>query len=151
MSSNNGNTYEILVVDDELLIRDLLFDFLSSQDYKVHLAENGKIAVEMMDSIDFQAALVDLKMPEIDGVELTAIIKQRKPSVPVIIMTAYPSMNSAIESIRSGVFDYLIKPFKIAELSETVNLALAEYRERIKSGYVPKSVRATAGEDPGTI
>ena len=62
-------------------------------------------------------------------------------------MTAYPSMNSAIESIRSGVFDYLIKPFKIAELNETVTMAFAEYQERIKSGYVPKASRAMTSDE----
>lgn len=137
----------VLVVDDELLIRDLLFDFLTSQGYNVHLAENGKKAVEMLDGIDFQVALVDLKMPEIDGVEFTSILQQRRPTIPVIIMTAYPSMNSAIESIRNGVFDYLIKPFKIAELSDTVSLAIAEYRARTESGYIPRKAGAASGND----
>lgn len=147
LNQNKSNTFDVLVVDDELLIRDLLFDFLSSQGFIVHLAENGKKAMAMMDSIEFQVALVDLKMPEVDGVELTTVLRSKKPSVPVIIMTAYPSMNSAIESIRSGVFDYLIKPFKIADLSETVNLAISEYQERVKSGYVPKKAKAISGKE----
>ena len=141
----NNNKAEILVVDDELLIRDLLFDFLTSQGFTVHLAENGKKALEMLDSIKFQVALVDLKMPEIDGVELTAILHQQKPLVPVIIMTAYPSMNSAIESIRNGVFDYIIKPFKIADLFQAVKLAISEYDAREESGYIPSATKAASG------
>jgi len=126
---------ELLVVDDELLIRDLLFDFFSSQGYKIHLAENGKRALEMLDSISFQAALVDLKMPEIDGIELTAAMAKKMPHVPVIIMTAFPSMDSAIEAIRCGVYDYIVKPFNIAELHKTVKKAVNEYKARVASGY----------------
>lgn len=69
---NSVEKTEILVVDDELLIRDLLFDFFSSQGFVTHLAENGRQALGMLDKISFQVALVDLKMPEMDGVELTA-------------------------------------------------------------------------------
>ncbi len=147
MNQDKLNKSGVLVVDDELLIRDLLFDFLTSEGYNVHLAENGKKAVAMLDSIEFEVALVDLKMPEIDGVEFTGILQQRLPSIPVIIMTAYPSMNSAIESIRNGVFDYLIKPFKIAELSEAVGKAISEYRARTESGYVPKKANAVSGNE----
>lgn len=127
----------ILVVDDELLIRDLLFDFFSSQGFVAHLAENGRQALGMLDKISFQVALVDLKMPEMDGVELTAHLHKRKPYIPVIIMTAYPSMDSAIESIRNGVYDYIIKPFKIANLSEIIKNAIEEHKARLKSGYIP--------------
>jgi DNA-binding NtrC family response regulator len=140
-SGNHNDRPAVLVVDDELLIRDLLFDFFTSQGYAIHLAENGKKAAEMLESVNFQVALIDLKMPEMDGVELTAILHRRKPQIPVIIMTAYPSMNSAIESIRSGVFDYIVKPFKIADLFETVKSAVKEYQIRVKSGYKPVSAK----------
>ena len=126
---------ELLVVDDELLIRDLLFDFFTSQGYKTHLAENGKRALEMIDLISFQAALVDLRMPEIVGIELTAFMAKKMPHVPVIVMTAFPSMDSAIEAIRYGVYDYIVKPFNIADLHETVKKAVEEYKARIASGY----------------
>jgi len=125
----------ILVVDDEILIRDLLFDFLTTKGAEVHLAENGKKALEMIDQIEFQVALVDLKMPEIDGLVVTSALYRKKPQVPVIIMTAYPSMDSAIDSIRHGVFDYMVKPFKIAELYEIITKAIAEYQFRVNSGY----------------
>jgi len=126
---------EILVVDDELLIRDLLFDFFTAQGYKTHLAENGKKALEMLDSISFQTALVDLKMPEIDGIELTTFIAKKMPQIPIILMTAFPSMDSAIEAIRCGVYDYVVKPFNITELHETIKKAVKEYKARIAGGY----------------
>lgn len=127
----------ILVVDDELLIRDLLFDFLSSRGFTVHLAENGRIALDMIANTNFQVALVDLKMPEMDGIEFTTHLHRMRSEIPVIIMTAYPSMDSAIESIRNGVFDYIVKPFKIAGLFEVIKSAIREHEMRIKSGYIP--------------
>lgn len=137
----------IMVVDDEILIRDLLFDFLTAKGAEVHLAENGKKAMELIEQCDFQVALIDLKMPEIDGLEVTSALCRKKPQVPVIIMTAYPSMDSAIDSIRQGVFDYIVKPFKIAELFEILSKALAEYEFRVKSGY--SCVRSKDAEGKG--
>jgi len=133
--SERSERVEILVVDDELLIRDLLFDFFTAQGYKTHLAENGKRALEMLNSISFQTALVDLKMPEIDGIELTAFIAKKMPQIPIIVMTAFPSMDSAIEAIRCGVYDYVVKPFNIKELHETVKKAVEEYKARFTGGY----------------
>jgi len=136
LKANKKSEYvELLVVDDELLIRDLLFDFFTTQGYTTHLAENGKMALEMMDLISFQTALVDLKMPLVDGIELTTLMAKKMPQVPVIVMTAFPSMDSAIEAIRCGVYDYIVKPFSIAELHETVKRAIDEYKGRIKNGY----------------
>jgi DNA-binding NtrC family response regulator len=126
----------ILVVDDELLIRDLLYDFLGTRGYTVHLAENGRQAVEMIDRVDFQVAILDLKMPEKSGLEVMEIIAEKKPFVPVILMTAFPSLDSALESIKLGAFEYLIKPFKIAGLEAVAKKAAIEYRSRVSANYV---------------
>ncbi len=132
---------EILVVDDELLIRDLLYDFFTSQNYIVHLAENGRKALDMIDNINFQIAIIDLKMPEVDGIQVTSVLYQKRPHVPVIIMTAYPSLDSAIESIRKGVYDYIIKPFKMFDLLKIVKKGIDEYRFRIQNGYSKSKVK----------
>jgi len=125
---------QILVVDDELLIRDLLYDFFTSQGYKVHMAGDGKEAFKIINEVSFQVALVDLKMPEVDGIQVVSELKRKKPEVPIIIMTAFPSMDSAIESIRKGVFNYIVKPFKMTELAETVKSALNEAKYRMERG-----------------
>lgn len=127
---------EILVVDDELLIRDLLYDFLSSLGYKVLIAGNGKEALEIVDNSKLQVALVDLRMPEVDGMQVVSELKRKKPEVPVIIMTAFPSMDSTLEAIQKGVFNYIIKPFKMTELAETVKSAVSEAKYRIERGCV---------------
>lgn len=127
---------EILVVDDELLIRDLLYDFLSSKGYTVHLAEDGKKALSVIDELDFKVALIDLKMPEIDGLEVADVLSEKKPYVPVVMMTAYPSVDSAVEAIKKGIFDYIIKPFNISQLSKIINKAVNEYMVRENSHYI---------------
>lgn len=134
------NKINILVVDDELLIRDLLYDFLETKGYAVHLAENGRQAVEMIDNVDFQVALLDLKMPEKSGLEVMEIIVEKKPYVPVILMTAFPSLDSAIESVKLGAFEYLIKPFKISMLEDVARKAAEEYANRVKSNYVRSKI-----------
>lgn len=135
------NKIEILVVDDELLIRDLLYDFLGTRGYTVHLAENGRQAVEMIDSVDFQVALLDLKMPEKSGLEVMEIIAEKKPFVPVILMTAFPSIDSAIESVKLGAFEYLVKPFKISMLEDVARKAADEYDNRVKTNYVKANAK----------
>ena len=125
----------ILVVDDEILIRDLLYDFFSSHGYKVHLAENGRVALEIIDKVDFNVALLDLKMPEINGLEVAKVISSKKPAVPIVIMTAFPSLDSAIDAIKYDVYEYIVKPFKIAQLFKVVESAIREYNARTSSNY----------------
>jgi len=133
----------LLVVDDELLIRDLLYDYFTAKGYKVYLAKNGPKALELIDQIEFQVALIDLKMPSIDGVELATFLNKKKPSVAVVIMTAYPTAESAMESMRRGVYDYITKPFNMEELYLTVKRAFDEYQFNLKSRSKTQSLALT--------
>ena len=110
------DNFRILAVDDELLIRDLLYDFFCSQGWDIVIAENGKRALEYLKNQEFDIVLTDLKMPEIDGMDLTGRIRELYPGLPVIIMTGYPSLDSALEALRFKVDDYIIKPFNINQL-----------------------------------
>ena len=110
----------ILIVDDELLIRDLLYDFFQQQGWDVAVAEDGRRALEILKNKKIDLLLTDLKMPEIDGLHLTSAVKQQYPGMPVIIMTGYPSVDSAIEALRYKVEDYVIKPFNINKLYKTI-------------------------------
>jgi two-component system response regulator AtoC len=105
--------YRILVVDDELLIRDLLYDFFMSQGWDIVIAEGGQKAVEYLKNQKFDVVLTDLKMPEIDGMDLTGRIRNLYGDLPVIIMTGYPSLDSAVEALRYKVDDYIVKPFNV--------------------------------------
>ncbi len=110
----------ILIVDDELLIRDLLYDFFSEKNWIVSVADSGSKALELLKTRRFDLALIDLKMPEIDGIALIKSIKARYSSLPIVIITAFPSFETAVEALRLKIDDYITKPFNINRLFKTV-------------------------------
>ena len=112
--------HSILVVDDELLIRDLLYDFFQSQGWRISVAENGEKALQVLESERIDLVLTDIKMPIMDGITLTRHLREDHPEIPVVIMTGYPSVDSAIESLRQKVADYIVKPFNINKLYKSV-------------------------------
>ena len=116
----------ILVVDDELLIRDLLYDFFSSRNYEIILAESGNKALEILGTKNIDLVLTDIKMSDIDGLEMIRRAETKKNGPPVIIMTGFPSVETAIEALRLRVADYIIKPFNINRLFESIESVLEE-------------------------
>ena len=112
--------HRILVVDDELLIRDLLYDFFTGEDWDITVADGGQKAIDFLKNREFDVVLTDLKMPDVDGLELTGRIRSLYGSLPVIIMTGYPSMDSALAALRFKVDDYIIKPFNVNQLFKVV-------------------------------
>jgi DNA-binding NtrC family response regulator len=110
----------ILVVDDELLIRDLLYDFFSGQGWQISVAENGEKALDILQDKNIDLVLTDIKMPEMDGLTLTSHMREKFPSIPVVVMTGYPSIDTAIQAIRSKVADYIVKPFNINQLYKVI-------------------------------
>lgn len=110
----------ILIVDDELLIRDLLYDFFSEKNWIVSVSDSGSRALEIMKTRRFDLALIDLKMPDIDGIDLIKSMQARYPSLPIVIITAFPSFESAVEALRLKIEDYITKPFNINKLFKTV-------------------------------
>lgn len=115
----------LLIVDDELLIRDLLYDYFIGCDYDISVADNGQGALDHMDNGKFDTVILDLKMPDMDGLELTDRIRSQDENVPIIIMTGFPSMESAIEAIRHRAQDYFIKPFNLKHMRKSVESAIA--------------------------
>lgn len=111
----------ILVVDDELLIRDLLYDFFNNQGWKIAVAENGAKALELLQVQSFDLVLSDIKMPELDGLSLTTRLRETHPDLPVILMTGFPSVESAVEALRAKAEDYVIKPFNINQLFKLID------------------------------
>ncbi len=116
----------LLIVDDELLIRDLLYDHFSGRDYAISLADNAESALAHMSAEKFDAVILDLKMPDMDGLELATAIHERQAAVPIIIITGYPSVESAVEALRRRYFDYFVKPFNMKKLEKAVSAALQE-------------------------
>jgi DNA-binding NtrC family response regulator len=120
----------ILIVDDELLIRDLLYDFFVNQGWQPSMAENGQKALAILEKDRIDLVLTDIRMPEMDGLELTSEMRQLYPDIPVIIMTAYPTVESAVEALRNKVSDYITKPFNINQLYKSVMAQLETKKQK---------------------
>ncbi len=110
----------VLVVDDERQIRFLLRTFLEEMGYTVLCAADGASAIEVFESDPVDVVLTDLLMPEIDGMELLALLHQRAPELPVVVITGMPSIETAVQSVREGAFDYLSKPITKEQLQRVV-------------------------------
>ena len=127
----------VLVVDDERTVCNSCKKILSQEGYNVDIALTGEEALGKVKEGDrYDLVITDWKMPEIDGLEVARRIKKEKPNTAVIIITGYPSVESSIEAIRSGIADYVPKPFTPDELS---NAAL---RVLQKAGRVPVTASA---------
>ena len=120
---------KILVVDDEARILLLLQSLLKANGYEAATAKDGVQALELLKKDTFDIVITDLRMAPMDGMTLFREIKTLFPSMPVILLTAYASVETAIEAMKSGAFDYLTKPFKVDEMLATVKRA----EEHLKS------------------
>ena len=120
----------LLVVDDELLIRDLLYDFFHGQGWDITVAESAEKALELLHARNFDLLLTDIKMPQMDGIELTEEVRAQYPALPVVIMTGYPSVDSAVAALRQQVADYIIKPFNINQLHKVLKTKIEAARKR---------------------
>ena len=114
----------ILVVDDDMSVRTVFSSVLRKEGYRVTAVKDGYEAIKAIDKKSFDLALVDLKMPGLDGIEVLKKIKSRRPQTRVIIYTGYGSVTTAVEAMRKGAADYLTKPFSPHELKAGVKKAL---------------------------
>ncbi len=119
----------ILIVDDEDGMRRLLSRVLTREGYETSTVANGAEALRLVASERFDLVVTDIKMPEMDGLELLAELKQYEPSLPIIVITAYGTIENAVQALRSGAYDYIAKPFENDEIKLTV--AKAFERERL--------------------
>lgn len=118
--STNPQTASILVVDDEGANRYSVRKTLERVGYMVNEAASGEQALDVMKSQDFDVILTDIRMQEIDGVELLRRIKEQSPDAIVILMTGYASLPTAVEALRLGAHDYLIKPSSSVDIRQSV-------------------------------
>ncbi|RLD16819.1 hypothetical protein DRI50_00920 [candidate division KSB1 bacterium] len=113
----------ILIAEDEAKIRKILKINLQNR-YEIILAENGQEAKEYLQHEPVQLILTDLKMPGMSGMELLRYVNEVFPYIPVIIITAFGTVESAVEAMKAGAYDYILKPIKLAELETTIEKAL---------------------------
>jgi len=119
----------ILVVDDDKSVRTTFSSVLRKEGYRVTAVENGYEAIKAIAEESFDLALVDLRMPGLDGIEVLERIKSRRPKTRVIIYTGYGSVTTAVEAMRKGAADYLNKPFSPQELKAGVKKAVENVRD----------------------
>jgi two-component system, NtrC family, response regulator len=111
----------ILAVDDEQNLLELLITVLGKKGFKVKTALNGMEALRLLDQESFQLALLDLKMGPVNGVQLLKEIKDRRPVIKVIMMTAYPTSETRMQASANGASAYLTKPVDLQKLVDTIN------------------------------
>lgn len=121
----------VLVVDDELLIRDLLYDFFTERNWSVSVCDSSDKALELLKTRRYDIALIDLKLPDSDGLALIGKIKAFFPDLPSMIVTGFPSLESAISAVRLKIDDYVVKPFNINKLYKAVD-AIVESRRKAR-------------------
>src|SRR4030043_1898419 len=130
---------KILVADDEKSMREFLDIMLKKEGYKVALASNGEEVLKLIEKDIFDLALVDIRMPKLDGISALKRIKSFSPETIVIIITAYASADTAIKAMKEGAYDYITKPFKIEEIKLIIKNAL-EKKQLQKENMLLKQV-----------
>ncbi len=114
----------ILVVDDEPIMQEILGDFLREEGYSIDIAGSGEEGVELAQKSSYDCAIVDLMMPGIDGIETMQKLREIDTSLPVIVVTAFASVESAVEAMKRGAFEYITKPFKNDEVLVVLQKAI---------------------------
>lgn len=135
-------SYSILIVDDEENVSKLLNKVLIKEGYETHMAHNGYEALEMIDNNDIDIVISDIKMPGMSGIELLKNIGRVAPFIKVIMITAFATVDTAIEALRMGAKDYITKPFNIEEVIQVVK-KLTPYKEEafITSEEMQKEIK----------
>ncbi|MDZ7859837.1 MAG: sigma-54 dependent transcriptional regulator [Candidatus Krumholzibacteriota bacterium] len=118
---------KVIIVDDEQAIRWSLGEALKNEGYETEEAENGKKALEGFSADPADIVILDLKLPDINGIEVLKKIKKIDERIPVIMMTAYGEIETAVEAIRCGAYDFLLKPFQLEKMKITIKNALDKY------------------------
>jgi len=147
----------LLVVDDELIVRDSLDKWFREEGYDVAVAESAQDALTKMAAKRFDLALVDIKMPGTDGVELQRRMREIDPEMLVIIMTGYASVETAIAALKNGAYDYVSKPFDPDDIAHSVHNALSHKRAEQENVRLRETVASVVrpqeivGQSPAMI
>ena len=137
----------ILVVEDEAIMRESLRDWLSDVGYQVETAEEGDKALNIIGERDFSLLILDLRLPGGDGIDLLRQARTRQPQLRGIIITAYPSVPTAVEAMKEGAVDYLAKPFDLNRLEESIQKTLGSVQVEIR----PKVTTEKATAEPTIV
>ncbi|HEX9801967.1 MAG TPA: response regulator, partial [Gammaproteobacteria bacterium] len=136
----------ILVVDDEAKMRRILELSLKNMGHEVAQAGDGVEALAALDTTPFDLVLTDLRMPRMDGIELLRKLRERGEEIPVIVLTAYGTIETAVEAMKCGASDYIIRPFEIETVELAVSRALAMSAVQRENRYLRDEISKGWGE-----
>ena len=130
LTDEQRQAFQILVVDDELAVRDSLKEWLVDEGFSVDMASSGEQALKMLQEKTYGLMLTDIKMPGMDGVELLQQAREIQPDLTVVMMTAYATVETAVEAMKQGAIDYLMKPFDPAKM---IPMVVKIFEEQVAS------------------
>ena len=139
----------VLVVDDEANMRRVLEIMLSKMGYETRSAANGREALQCVQTEVFDLVLTDLRMPEMDGIALLDAIRALDVEIPVILLTAYGTVDSAVEAMKKGAYDYILRPFDIEAVERIITRALTAERTRRENTFLREEIEKGWGEFVG--
>ncbi len=137
----------VLVADDDQVARELLAEALDREGYRVRVADGGEACVRMAEDETFDLVLVDLRMPGLDGLAVLKRLNETQPDLPVVILTAFATMATAIEAVNAGASDYLSKPFRMEEIKLVVRRTLEARRLARENRQFREELKARQGID----
>jgi DNA-binding NtrC family response regulator len=142
------SSLRILVVDDEAIVRDSLLGWLRQDGHQVKAAESAKTALHLTAEEAFDIVLLDIKMPGMDGLELQARLSAALPDLTVVVMTAYASVETAVQAMKAGAYDYIVKPFDPEDLSMLIRRAGEHRSLRAENRKLKESLEQAAAPPP---
>ncbi len=134
---------KVMIVDDERSFADTLAERLKIRDYHVAAAYDGRQALELVKKSNFDVVVLDVSMPEVDGIQVLREIKQIKPLTEVIMLTGKATVETAIEGMKLGALDYLMKPCETEDLTEKIDMAYkrkSEHEQRIQEARMKEII-----------
>jgi len=137
----------ILVIDDEPVMRDSCFQILSRKGCEVQLSKDGRSGLDQIRAHDFDVVILDMKLPDIDGLDVMVKIKEHRPDTVVIIITGYPNVDFVVKAIKMGAYDFIPKPFTPNMLRTIVVKALEHKRHDAEKIYKPQDLITLKGID----
>jgi len=132
--------FTVLVVDDDHLVLELLQEYLKDEEYQVLTAGSGEEGISKIRSVRVDIALIDYKMPGMDGLETIEKMTESDPETVTILMTGFPTIDSSIKAMKLGASNYILKPFKLEEVKLAVTKATQEHQLRLEMKNLRKRV-----------
>lgn len=137
----------ILVVDDEAVIRDGLQRTLAGDRFEVETCKSGHAAIELLQEREYDLIITDLKMPGMNGIEVLKAVKGLQPDIPVIMITGYATVDTAVEAMKNGATDYITKPFTPQQILEKIERSLEQRSVMIDDMFLKKEITSHHGFD----